>query len=441
MVGSLRLSAFGIGICVVTLAALLAPPIYALGDAGGDAGDDGAAAAEMAGADGGSEDAGEPAAATPGKPLEKLQIHGFLTQAFATADFLDGGFASPSANESALGISEDGTTDYRFLALQFRYEISPKDLVVIQLSSRALGFSPIDQVEDEIELDWAFYERRIGDHTSLKVGRVQIPIGIYNEIRDVGTILPFYRPPFTFYREGSFTSETVDGLALSHTFFPRSAWSLDADFYGGEWDQFEVAPDAPEAAAFARAEDAFGFQLWLQTPVQGLRFGFGGHRKKLSGGVFRPPGVKGETIEDWYVSVDASLSRFVFRSEYHEFDPTLNLPPAPPIFLTLSAWYAQLGYLATDKVQLWLQYEVAGVESDSAIQTRPEDRDDRTDLGFSFNYLFRPNLVLKLEYHEVEEEQSLLVPVPAPGGGFLLDPMLFEADDGSYTILSLSASF
>lgn len=383
-----------------------------------------------------------PSAPARAEMASRFQFHGFLTQAYATANFVNGAPISPTSDEEALGIPEDGTTDYRFLALQFRYSITPKDLVIVQLSSRAIGFSPIGDFEDEIELDWAFYQRRVTDYLSLKVGRVQIPLGIYNEIRDVGTILPFYRPPFSFYREGSFTSETLDGLALSYTFAPESAWSLEADVYVGEWDQFEVGGPPNFRSAFARATDAYGFQLWLNTPVVGLRFGLGANSKRLTEGALRDPGAKGDRIDDWYVSLDGTFGRFVFRSEFREFEPTLRSQALPaPFFFTLPAWYAQFGYLATEKFHVWLQFETAGYEVESAAFTVGSyDRTDREDLGMSLNYNFRPDLVLKVEYHEVEEEEDTLVPVFGPAG-FKLHPVIFKADNGSYTIVSLSVSF
>ncbi|MEM8997838.1 MAG: hypothetical protein AAGF23_23860, partial [Acidobacteriota bacterium] len=107
----------------------------------------------------------------------KFAIHGFLTQAYADQSFAEGplfDFAGePSFSEASLGIPESGTFDYRTLAIQFRYEISPRDIVVVQLSNEANGDAPADEFRDEIELDYAFYERRIGEQTSLKVGRVQ----------------------------------------------------------------------------------------------------------------------------------------------------------------------------------------------------------------------------------------------------------------------------
>ena len=221
-------------------------------------------------------DEGTAASSGVSGPLSKLSVHGFLTQAYATADFAKGQFPAPHPDEILLGIPEDGTTAYRNLALQFRYEMTPKDIFVVQFSSRALGDSVIEEVEDEIELDWAFYERRLADHTSLKVGRVKVPLGIFNEYRDVGTILPFYRPAYSFYREGSITSETVDGLDLSHTFNPGSDWSLELDVYFGEYELIEFAPFLSEQqAVLAKAKDVIGAQLWLNTPIYGLRFGAG----------------------------------------------------------------------------------------------------------------------------------------------------------------------
>ncbi|MEM6796520.1 MAG: hypothetical protein AAF725_21285, partial [Acidobacteriota bacterium] len=258
---------------------------------------------------------------------DKFEFHGFLTQAYATADFSG---PVPTPAEIILGIPEDGTTSYRFLALQFRYQISSKDLVVVQLSSRSLGNSPIGDIEDEIELDWAFYERRLADDTALKVGRIQIPLGIFNETRDVGTVLPFYRPPFSFYREGSFTSETVDGLLLHHTFLSATDFPIDVDAYYGEFELIEQAvlvPDDPPS--IAKAEDVHGIQLWFNTPwLDGVRFGAGAQRRDITGGqegIFRPVGGTTQ-FDDWYLSLEVPASRFIFRAEYRENSAFLDSP-------------------------------------------------------------------------------------------------------------------
>lgn len=374
----------------------------------------------------------------------KLQVHGFLTQALATADYSDLG---PTQDEIVMGIPDgDLTTDYRFLALQFRYQVSDKDVVVVQLSSRSLGDSPISEVEDEVELDWAFYERALGDQTAIKLGRIQIPFGIFNEIRDVGTVLPFYRPPFAFYREGTFTSETVDGILFHHTFGAASDWALSLDTYYGEYEVIEIPIEASQAPLIAQAEDVRGLQLWLSTPVFGLRLGTGAHWTDRSGGfegIFRPVGTSTQ-FEDWYLSVDYEGGKFVGRAEYREnsADDFGGTPVIPFVAVPVNiAWYGQLGYFFNPKFGVFLQYEQSDVELDSPAFTQTAKNTAREDLGISLNYRFNPRVVLKLEHHEVDQELGPgFNPVFVPGG-VLLDPFNVTSDGGTYTILTFATSF
>jgi hypothetical protein len=404
-------------------------------------------ASESSASSGGSESTSTAdAMAAPAKP-SKLQVHGFLTQAYATANFVkrdpsvDTG---PTFDELALGIPEDGTFEYWNVALQFRYQITPKDVMVVQFSSRRLGDSTISDLEDEVELDWAFYERRLTDNTTLKVGRVQIPLGIFNEIRDVGTILPFYRPAFSFYREGSFTSETVDGLTLSHTFWPESDWSLEADFWIGNWHQVELAPFL-QGQAVETDEEGFGFQFWLNTPVPGLRLGLGAHERDTSAGLDgfnRPEG--GEThFEDYYFSLEGIFDRWVIRSEYRNFE---NDPGPFPAFMAgdfvaeTEFFYVQLGFHFTEQLRLYVQSEYNDTTSSASIFTGSLTTRFREDTGIALNYLIRPDLVFKVEYHEVDGEDTGLVPVFTPQG-VLLDLFNVPQGTGDYAIVSLSASF
>lgn len=370
---------------------------------------------------------------------DKFQFHGFLTQAYAVADYTKGG---PTPIEVILGIDEDGTADYRFLALQARFEASPKDLIVVQLSSRKLGNSPINKIEDDIELDWAFYQRRLTDNTNLKLGRIQIPLGIFNEIRDVGTILPFYRPPFNFYREGSFTSETVDGALLHHTFFNESDWPLSVDGFYGEYELVEQAvfvPDDPPA--IAKAKNVRGMQIWLNTPYSGLRVGLGGQRRNISEGqegIFRPFG--GETkFKEWYASLELPTDKYIIRAEHRRLNGILD----SPIFkfasdATNNTSWVQFGYYFTEKIHAFAQWETSRVTQSSASFTHDVTTEDRTDVGISLNYRFTSNVVLKAEYHEVDEEEFVPIDV---SGQVLLVPINIPFPDGSYSILSLALSF
>lgn len=375
--------------------------------------------------------------------LAKLSVHGYLTQAWATADFLERPLLpngqprgpSPRRNEVSLGIPEDGTTNYRFLALQFRYDISSKDIFVVQFSSRTLGFSPLQDFEDEIELDWAFYERRVGDNTSVKVGRVQIPIGIYNETRDVGTILPFYRPSFLFYAEGAFTTETVDGISLAHTFASDSDWSLDATVYAGEWSAIEVDPGSPENSGISQAKDGYGAQLWLNTPLSDLRIGIGGFSWDSEGG----PLEFVERRNALHASFDGSFGRFTLQGEYIE---EAEVEDVEGTVLGLVRWYVLGGLRITDSFHIWGQWESGEVTTFAPLFLRTYGFTFREEIGVSLNYFFAPNLVLKAEHHWVDEHGPTFVPDFSMGfPPTIVNAGNVEFGDGSYTIVALSVSF
>ncbi|MDE3054964.1 MAG: hypothetical protein KGJ70_13830, partial [Gemmatimonadota bacterium] len=59
---------------------------------------------------------------------DRFSFHGSLVWGYGKSDGLP-----------VFGVNKDGTTDYRALALQFRYAVTPNDEFVTQLLSRALG--------------------------------------------------------------------------------------------------------------------------------------------------------------------------------------------------------------------------------------------------------------------------------------------------------------
>ena len=67
---------------------------------------------------------------------DRLSIHGSLNAGYGKSDGLP-----------VFGINQDGTTNYRAIALQFGYKTSDKSRVVTQFLSRDLGTSPLQAAE------------------------------------------------------------------------------------------------------------------------------------------------------------------------------------------------------------------------------------------------------------------------------------------------------
>lgn len=338
----------------------------------------------------------------------KLQIHGYLTQAYArTTDY------------QIFGIPDSGTADYRTAALQFRYSITSKDTFAIQFSHERLGRSHANDVKNDIELDWAFYEHNFNDSTSIKIGKVQIPLGFYNEIRDVGTLLPFYRPPITVYQEAAYASETLNGFVFSNTFFPESDWNIDTDLYYGDWTSIRMHG---ELYFKEPVENMAGINLWLNTPYHGIRIGASGSRYSASP-LGAPPNTDPVSWKIFTLSGEASYSHFIFRSEYAHASENND---------KYNGYYVHIGYKATNKVTINFQAEIGKVNLQVPI-IGIFKIDWTKDVALGINYYFTPQLVAKFEGHWNKGYSYDNLP---------LEYILFaKALKSKYFIISLAVSF
>jgi len=340
--------------------------------------------------------------------LQKLAIHGYLTQAFAKSD-----------GEQILGIGHDGTADYRRAALLVRFTPTTRDAVVVQLAHRRLGNSPSIVFEPDLKLDWAFYERHLGDLTSVRLGRLPQPMGLQNETRYVGTLLPFYRTPYNFYQEGSFTSETVDGVAVRQLIAPASSWSAEASLYGGASSMVEQTENG---LVQPRAKNTVGGQIWINTPVSGLRLGLGGQRFDVTG-----TALVADRRDSWqsrYASAEYLGLRVRLRSEYRQtriHDASVNF----------DSYYIYGGLNLTSRLTLNAQFDTSKIDFPAGPGRRlavPKYYEDKT-LGLSF--ALRPDVALKGEYHWSESQllETNVQPLGAPSR-----PV-------NYGIVSMSVSF
>ena len=367
-----------------------------------------------------------------------FDLHGYVNLGYADLDLDDGD--QRLGDDAILGLEEDGSFPYGNAALNLRYDLTAKHSFILQLAVSDLGDSPVDDVGGDVELDWLFYQWQLAPSTRVRIGRQPAPAGIFNELRDTGVVLPFFRPAFTFYREGAIFSETFDGVGLFHTFAASKPWSLDGAVYYGEYDVLEQGAGVSDAVTEVAVTNAIGTQFWLNTPVSGLRFGLGA----LQWDVDEKSSFSREeaTWKSWYASVDGDFERFVARAEYRNTDVDLiSVTNGQPLGVGIDIFYFQLGWRATEKLGFYVQPEYTDIEQKAAIILGGSvTARDREDVGFAVNYELNSNWRLKAEYHEVESEKSV-------GSEIIIGPSgvqvrrIFQTFDSSYTILSFAASF
>jgi hypothetical protein len=361
-----------------------------------------------------------PAAGHAQDLTDRFSFHGSLVWGYGKSDGLP-----------VFGVNKDGTTDYRAIALQFRYRVSQNDQFVTQLLSRALGTSPLDSVEPSVFPVWAYYQRRAGDWT-IKVGRDPLPRGIFNEVRFIGTLLPFYRVGADVYGE---TLEYLDGVVVSRDWDLGKGWSAETHGFVGGTDLKVLLPSNTGVGVLkARLEDVTGTQLWLNTPIEGLRAGafVAGYQITPVYGQQNPDGRQLTTL----YSLDGNFDHVFARGEFTEFSGK------SPSKSDYTSWYAQGGLKLGDEVTIAGQYMATRRYIDFGAPLPPLYLPINKDLAGSIIVAPSANVAFKFEAHHTtgysfDANVPTFIPPTAPPLVMGIAP----ASKANYMIASVAISF
>ena len=228
--------------------------------------------------------------------LDRLEMHGSLNAGYGRSDSL-----------GVFGIPQKGTSDYRVFTMQFRYKATEKDQVVAQVFNRRLGTSPLAGAISDVTMQWAYWQHREGGLTA-KVGRNPLPRGLLNEVRYIGTVLPFFRPPTELQLEAF---DALDGAVLSyHRELPLGLGFDQHVFAGGSENRTIASTAQGQQLRIARAENMFGGQSYLTLPVANAKLGLYGARYGFVQTTGR--GYRSNVIG----SAEASVSLFKLQTEH-----------------------------------------------------------------------------------------------------------------------------
>ncbi len=269
---------------------------------------------------------------------DKLTIHGAANIGYGKTDGVP-----------YFGMTKDGTSDYRALTLQFGYKLDDKSRVVMQLLHRNNGNSPLKTVQPVIEPIWAFYEHKFDNGYTVKAGRNPLPRGLFNEVRFIGTLLPFYRVGNNVYGE---TLEYIDGVVVGKAFDLGSGWKIDSYLFGGGYDlRYQVPTATGTAVGKIRNEHSVGTQLWLKTPIKGVKLGTFVQSYQQTPYATLPEATRPNRTLTAMYSADAVFSKAFARGEFATFS---NKAPS---YLKLNAYYLQAGITPDDHWTIAAEYD------------------------------------------------------------------------------------
>lgn len=314
-----------------------------------------------------------------GSAAERLTVHGAVNAAWGKSDGLP-----------TFGIDKDGTTNYRAIALQFGYQIDDNDRVVTQFLNRWNGTSPLNATEKGFAPVWAFYEHTFENGTKVKLGRNPLPRGLYNEVRFVGTLLPFYRVGRAVYGE---TLEQIDGVVVSRP-FDLGDWRLETFGFAGGFDLRAVLAEASSVNVLQqRLENSVGGQVWLNTPVEGLRVGAYAHSYYYTPRLSRPDSLRSDGNLTWMASAEYARPRYFVRGEMTEF--------AQGGTRQYQGWYGQVGVKPVESLTLATEYQEATYRVALPAPVPAVDLPMTKELTIGAVWSRSANVAFKLEGHRV----------------------------------------
>lgn len=310
----------------------------------------------------------------------KVQIHGFLSQGYLQTD-----------ENNYLAETKDGTFQFNEFGINFSTELADNLRVGIQFFGRDLG----PEGNDEVKLDWAFMDYRYKDWMGLRIGKMKLAYGLYNETREMDMLRTTVMLPQSVYTElwrDSFS--TVKGVGVYGTTPTTFAGNFQ---YDAQIGVLPFSDDSGFASAFednlaaykldvTSMDHSYMYLLALawNTPVRGLRAKYSFyeiHGLEMSGSVsgvipydLNRDGVisPGEglpisrmdyevLVQRGYVaSLEYTLGDFVLAAEFSEgdFRGRLNLGYGYSVRPALPSrgWYVTGSYRFNDLFSMAVTY-------------------------------------------------------------------------------------
>lgn len=361
--------------------------------------------------------------------LDKLRINGFVSQGYMESN--DNNFLDPD--------SQDGTFEINEIGLTFNAPVTDKLRVGAQLLSRDLG----PEGNNDLILDWAFGDYRATDWFGVRAGKIKLPVGLYNEIRDSDFLRPMAFLPQSIYDEmqRSFMTAGYGGSVYGNV--PAgAAGDFDYQIFYGELsideDTFLVSEGlnvdglnrtlsnmtggaAGVDSLEYESDRTYALSLIYNTPLEGLRLGMS---------YLKSEGKFDVTLDNPLAALDPQLAAL----NSLDFDITASYNPmyvlsaeyAHPLF-TISTEYFErdnevaakglgeqfipdtsIGWYVMGTVQV---PQVEGLSVSALYDVFYLDKEQmnennvgrfRKDLGLGVRYDISPNWLIKAEYHAVE---------------------------------------
>ena len=197
--------------------------------------------------------------------VDDLEIHGFASTGFLKSD-----------HNNYLVPSEDGSFEFTEAGLNVTTSLTDDIRIGMQLFSRDQG----DVGNNDIILDWAFLDYRWKEELGLRLGKMKLPQGLYNDMRDYDILRTSILLPQSVYDKNY--RETAAGYQGAGIYGNVSLGKGGSLGYDAVIGTFGIEAGSAAAERLSSLDEEFqsaeidslaGGRLKWRTPLQGLMFG------------------------------------------------------------------------------------------------------------------------------------------------------------------------
>ena len=339
---------------------------------------------------------------------ERVQVHGFLSQGYID-----------SKDNNFLGETENGTFDFREIGLNINAQLTDK----FRVGGQALYCDFAGSSNGNLRADWLVADYHATDPLGIRLGKIKMPMGLYNMERDSDFLRPLIFLPQSIYDESRRDSwqahwggEVYGNLLLGN-------WGdVDYQFFGGRinYDDDSLATLASTEivtrynkinSSNLTMEDlsrennyVYGAALFLNPSIEGLRGALTFLTLEDETWIHAIPVSSLKVNGKLVASLEYSWHKFSVSAEYSETDRRQKQFGVTTLDGRSQAWYVLLSYSPIQDWTFSLLYD----EYYRLKEKRHEPVGDRNlypwrkDLAVALRYDITESWTVKAEWHTLD---------------------------------------
>lgn len=350
---------------------------------------------------------------------DDLEIHGFASTGYLK-----------STENNFLVLSKEGSFEFNEAGLNVTTSLTDTIRVGMQLFARDQG----DIGNNAVKLDWAFLDYQWKEALGVRLGKIKMPIGLYNETRDYDMLRTSILLPMSVYNENMRESAvSYRGGGPYGTLSLGPGGRLGYDAFGGTLEIptdgglakiIEGSGDSRMTLTSAEIDYVVGGRIRWHTPLPGLMLGATWYQLDLTYNTqlaSLPVDLEIESPEMrlGFLSARYSLGDLTATAEYCRLKAdltttmdmsSLDQPNPEPVEATQDAegYYGLLAYRLTDWFEAGVYYSVYypdrdDREGDNQVAAgKPDFIAWQKDLAFSARFDLTDFWLVKLEVHVMD---------------------------------------